>query len=96
MKKSEILTEARSGAFITKVAVKDASKVYANASGELTYNPTMFQKKYVNRKAGDEIVHALNGAKQTNISHLERVIEQHEGLEMIIHIGNIFSQGIIE
>lgn len=96
MKLSEILNEARTGSFIFKVAVKDASKVIANSNGELGFASTIFQKKYANRYEGDEIVPALNGSKETNVTELKNVIVNHADLEMIIHIGKINYEGLIE
>ncbi len=47
MKLSEILTEAKNGGFLFKIAVKDASKIIANASGELSFASSIFQRKGV-------------------------------------------------
>ena len=95
MKLSEILTEARDGALINEVSVEDASKVIANASGKLTFNSTLFQRKYFPDN-GDELIRSANGSKQTNITKLSEVIRNHEGLEMVVHIGRIFYEGLIE
>ncbi len=94
MKLSEILTEARKGVFIFKVAVNDSSKVVANSKGEMGFATTLFQKKYANREDGDEIVKAAN--KETNVSELKRVIKRHSGIEMTIRLGSIDYSGIIE
>lgn len=94
MKLSEILAEARIGAFIFKVAVNDASKVVANSKGEMGFAITLFQKKYINRENGDEIVKA--GNKETNVSELKRVIKRHPKIEMTVRIGSISYSGVIE
>lgn len=96
MKLSKILTEARNGALVSKISVNDSSKVVANSKGELIFSSTLFQKKYLNPREGDEVVPSLNGAKETNISEIKRTIKQHEGLEMSIQIGGLYYSGIIE
>lgn len=94
MKLSEILTEARTGAFIFRINVNNASKVIANSKGKITYNTDIFQKKYVNSIKGDEIIKA--GNKQTNISELKRIISSHLGIEMTVRIGSLNYSGIID
>lgn len=93
MKLSEILTEARTDAILFKIAVKDASKVVANATGEMYFNTTLFQKSYIQRDSSDEIVEF---AKQTNITKLKNCIKNHCDLIMIIRIGKLSYEGIIE
>lgn len=94
MKLSEVLKEARTGAFIFNVSVKDARKVIANSTGELKFASTLFQKKYVSKFEGDEVVQA--GSKETNITELKNVIKNHAGHEMNLRIGSINYSGIIE
>ena len=99
MKLSEILTESRTGAFIGTVKVEDSKaykKRYPNAKGGTTYASTLFQKKYVNREKGDEIVPAMGGVKETNISALERALRYEENQTMHIMIGNKSFHGVIE
>ena len=96
MKLSEILSEARKGAFIKTIKVRDAGKVFANAEGKLDINTTIFQKKFVDANPGDEVVPSFYGKKQTNVSALAKTFRYYKGLEMTVHIGDLHYEGIIE
>lgn len=99
MKLSEILNEARKGGLIASVKVLESEaykKKYPDVKGETIYATTMFQKKQTNKQEGDEVVPSLNGAKETNISEMKRVLTYRAGQTMEIIIGGKFFRGVIE
>lgn len=96
MKLSKVLSEVRKGAIIFQITVVDSSKVYANAKGQLTINPTMFQKKHVKRNVGDEIVKSFTGSKEANVTSLIEHLNQFENLDMIIRVGESAFSGKLQ
>lgn len=74
---SEIANEVRNGHHVIKLALEDASKYAANATGEMTWAASLVEKKYAYRHPGDEVVKV--GNKEANISELVRILNDMRG-----------------
>lgn len=93
---SEIVSAVRNGGHVIKLALSDASKYASNSRGEMQWDTSAVEKKYVYRQEGDEIIQ--NGNKEVNISELVRILKVMVGRgEAQVRIGSqLFYGEIVE
>lgn len=73
MKIQEIINEIRNNQVgVHSIVLEDSSRYAKNAEGPLTYAGTLFTKKHVNRRSGDEVI--ATGNKETNLTEVERTL----------------------
>ena len=72
MKIQDVINEIRNSQVGVHSIVADASAIYRNAEGSLTYVGTLFTKKHVDSQPGDIII--PTGNKETNITAVERAL----------------------
>lgn len=89
---SGIIDEVRNGARVRKIALKDASRYASNAKGEMHFATTLFEKKYVARQNGDEVIKI--GTKEVNVSEIIRILTSLKGKgDVALWVGNNVYEG---
>lgn len=89
---SGIIDEVRNGARVRKIALKDASRYASNAKGEMQFATTLFEKKYVARQNGDEVMKI--GTKEVNVSEIIRILTSLKGKgDVALWVGNNVYEG---
>lgn len=94
---SKIMDAARNGHPVTTLKLRDASRMFSNATDELIVNTDIFYSARVRPyQSGDEIVEV--GKKLMNLSELHRRLREWigKGLVYIVQNGRAFEGELVE
>ncbi|WP_418193832.1 hypothetical protein, partial [Alistipes shahii] len=72
---SEILNIVRSGHIVNTIKLLDASRYAGNSNGEMSFNSTLWYKKYVAMRDQNDEVLTMAG-KEINVSEIGRILSQ--------------------
>lgn len=73
MKIQDVINEIRNNHVgVRQIVLSDASRYASNAVGPMTYDGSLYTKKYASRQNGDEVI--TTGNKETNLSAIERTL----------------------
>lgn len=97
IKISEIMDAARNGHPVTTLKLRDASRMFSNATGDLEVKPTIFYSARVRPyQSGDEMIEV--GKKLLNLSELNRRLREWigRGLVYLVQNGRAFEGELVE
>ncbi len=94
---SEIMDTARNGHPVTTLKLRDASRMFSNATDELIVNTDIFCSGRVrNYHADDEVIEV--GKKRLNLSELQRRLRNliGKGIVYLVQDGRAFEGELVE
>ncbi len=94
---SSIMNAARNGQPVTTLKLRDASRMFSTAIGDLTINTDIFYSARVSAiQADDEVIEV--GKKRLNLSELQRRLRNliGKGIVYLVQDGRAFEGELVE